>query len=461
MEAPNKISARNAPELFILGLVKRLSHHALWNALALFLPPLAAIVYCLSYLLLNDWISPLVSLVVGLAALGLGALAIIIRYRPKIPSVRAVARLIDDRTGAKDRFLTLATLAATKSNSSMVSRLRAEASGLQSRIAIRHEFPYRINRHVYTSLVVSLAAALLFQLLLPLAHSKLRFHPDHERLSELAQRMAMRPGLEELARSLEKLAGEFKDPKLLPEEKQRLVKEEHKKIMEQLKKTNQQQDRDLLSQAAGTLEGLEQQSGDGERKKDQKSGGGIQSNLPQKGKPQGNDGGGSGANKGDPSAELSNELDQGKLAHGDTKGQGDANNTGGDKNGADGNQRDPNRPGKDPSQERPGKLEGGKDEGLARSKVSEEIPQGGPPAERFCKPGEGECQGLKGAGYVTVQLPEALAAEGKSGGDKRDSNGKRAPRSQISVSNVPLPKHSPDAPTEKQQMPLEYRGIIR
>jgi hypothetical protein len=29
------------------------------------------------------------------------------------------------------------------------------------------------------------------------------------------------------------------------------------------------------------------------------------------------------------------------------------------------------------------------------------------------------------------------------------------------VSNVPLPPHVPDAPAEKQQLPLEYRGIIR
>ena len=31
----------------------------------------------------------------------------------------------------------------------------------------------------------------------------------------------------------------------------------------------------------------------------------------------------------------------------------------------------------------------------------------------------------------------------------------------VPVSNVPLPAHVPDAPTEKQQLPLEYRGIIR
>ena len=147
------------------------------------------------------------------------------------------------------------------------------------------------------------------------------------------------------------------------------------------------------------------------------------------------------------------------MAQGNPKDPGAAKNPG-DHSGGVGNQPDPNKAGKDQSKERPGKTEGGRDEGTGRGKVSEEIPQGTPPAERFYKPGEGESQGIKGAGYVTVQLPEELAAEGKGGGQKRDSKGGKA-SSQVPVSNVPLPKHVPDAPAEKQQMPLEYRGIIR
>jgi hypothetical protein len=57
-------------------------------------------------------------------------------------------------------------------------------------------------------------------------------------------------------------------------------------------------------------------------------------------------------------------------------------------------------------------------------------------------------------------LPEELATEGK-GGQKKDSKSGKTATSQVPVSNVPLPKHVPDAPSEKQQMPLEYRGIIR
>jgi hypothetical protein len=41
-----------------------------------------------------------------------------------------------------------------------------------------------------------------------------------------------------------------------------------------------------------------------------------------------------------------------------------------------------------------------------------------------------------------------------------DAKGNRV-GTKVPVSNVPLPAHVPDAPTEKQHMPLEYRGMIR
>jgi hypothetical protein len=288
--------------------------------------------------------------------------------------------------------------------------------------------------------------------------------PAHERLRELAQRIAERPRLQQTARSLHNLADKLMDPKVPPQEKQSLVQEQRKKVEEQEKKETQKQDRDLLSQAAGTLKGLEQQSGSGsERKKDQDGGGGgIQSNLPQEGRGEGKQSEGNGGNgsKGEINAQLNNEMQQGKTTQGNTKEQGNEKNAG-SKSGGTGNQPDPNQPGKDQSKERVGKSEGGKDERMGRSKTSEEIPQGAPPAERYYKPGEGEHQGMKGAGYVTVQLPEELAADGKGGGRNKQSKGGKTPSSQVPVSNVPLPKHMPDAPAEKQQMPLEYRGIIR
>jgi hypothetical protein len=60
-----------------------------------------------------------------------------------------------------------------------------------------------------------------------------------------------------------------------------------------------------------------------------------------------------------------------------------------------------------------------------------------------------------------VQLPEELAADSK--GETTTTKQAKEPRAYPTppVSNVPLPAHVPDAPTEKQQLPLEYRGIIR
>jgi hypothetical protein len=461
MEAVKETSQRHRPEQLIHGVVRKLTQHALLDALLVFVPPLAAVLYCLFYLYSNLWISPVVTVVLGVAALAADAVAITIRYRPKIPSAPIAARLIDDRAGAEDRFLTLATLPPSPAAASLMSRLRAEAAGLQARVAIRHEFPYRIKRHIYASWLISLAAALLFQLLLPLAHSTLYPQPAHERLRDLAQRMTQRPNLRETALSLHNLAAKLEDPKLPSDEKQRMVEEERKNIGEQQKKQTQEQDRDLLNQAAGTLEGIEQQSGGAQRKKDQAGGaGGIQSNLPQQGQGEGKQSDGSGGdNKGALNAQLNNEMQQGKMTRGNPNEQGKEKNPG-EKNSAVGNQLNPNNAGKDESKERSDKTEGGKDERTGRSKASEEVPHGAPPAERFHKPGEGD-QGIKGMGYVTVQLPEELAAEGKGGGQKKLSKGGKSASSQVPVSNVPLPRHMPDAPAERQQMPLEYRGIIR
>jgi hypothetical protein len=75
--------------------------------------------------------------------------------------------------------------------------------------------------------------------------------------------------------------------------------------------------------------------------------------------------------------------------------------------------------------------------------------------------GEEGKEEIKDARYVTVQLPEEIAADsrGTTGGTSGEQQTRT--RSKVPVSNVPLPAHIPDTPTEKQQIPLEYRGIIR
>jgi hypothetical protein len=125
------------------------------------------------------------------------------------------------------------------------------------------------------------------------------------------------------------------------------------------------------------------------------------------------------------------------------------------------NQPDPSsKSDKDTGKELTGKTQGGAQEKLGRSR-SEEIPQSAPPAERFYKPGEEGKEGVKGARYVTVQLPEELAADAKGEGSISKPSKETRAFPKTPVSNTPLPAHVPEAAMEKQQLPLEYRGIIR
>ena len=68
---------------------------------------------------------------------------------------------------------------------------------------------------------------------------------------------------------------------------------------------------------------------------------------------------------------------------------------------------------------------------------------------------------MKGARYVTVQLPEELAADAKGEGSISKPAKETRALPKPPVSNAPLPAHVPEASMEKQQLPLEYRGIIR
>jgi hypothetical protein len=236
-----------------------------------------------------------------------------------------------------------------------------------------------------------------------------------------------------------------------------------KKIEEQQKKEEQKENRDLLSQAANSLEGaekLQSASGKDQQMDQQQGAGGIQSNLPQDGEGESKQSqGGSGDSKQERNTQLSQDMQQGKSSQGNPKEPGQEKNP---QNHGDGksNQPDPSQPGKEQNKEKTDKNQGGSKEGAGRNQASEEPPQGAPPADRFYKAGEGK-DGIKGARYVTVQLPEEVAADSK--GETmatKESKGNRV-GAKVPVSNVPLPAHVPNAPSEKQQLPIEYRGIIR
>ena len=183
--------------------------------------------------------------------------------------------------------------------------------------------------------------------------------------------------------------------------------------------------------------------------------------LPQEGKGEGKQGQGSGSDsKGELNAQLTKEMQQGKSAGGDAK---DQSNEAPQQNKGDGKgkQTDPTKSDGEKSREIAGKTEVKSGEAGGKDKASEEGPKGPAPAERFYQPGEQGKEGMRGERYVTVQLPEEIGSDskGKLTSVKEAKTSKTPPKA--SVSNVPLPAHLPDAPSETQQMPLEYRGMIR
>src|SRR3989304_9401733 len=304
-------NSRENPERLVSRLVAQLSHQVLWDSLLCFSPPLLVFIYMAGYLYHGAWVGPLAALLVTLVSIGIGILVVTLRYRPLVPSVAKASRLVDEHAGAKDRFLTPATIDPSRWPAGLVARLRVETAGFLDRIELQRDFPYKVKKSFYASLIGSVLAALLFHLLLPVAHSTLTSPPAPRRLRQLAEKMAERPRLIEIARSLQSLAAKLEDPKVAREEKQALIEETQKKVEERQKKEEQKDDRDLLGQAASALKNLQQQSGAGQdqQKNQEKGGGGIQSNLPQEdqgeGKPRP---GGGGEQKGEMRGQLRRDM---------------------------------------------------------------------------------------------------------------------------------------------------------
>jgi hypothetical protein len=449
---------RAAPEERVGSLVARLRNHALWDSLLIFSPPLVVAVYLAFYLYHSAWITPLTLFAFSAAVIGVGVVAVVMRTRPLIPSVDSAARLVDEKADAKDRFLTLATIDVALWPAALVGRLRSEAAVFLERIDFRREFPYRMKRSFYWSFLVSLVAAVLFHLSMPLLGSTRRQVSAYERINELAEKMAQRPHLAALAHDLQTLAAKLQQPSASEQEKETLIHKNLEEVERQQKQEKEKDSRTLLGEASSTLKGLEQQSARSQQKDSEKSGGGARGDLSQEGEGQGRQSQGDGDSKGDRNAEVSNEMQRGQNARGSSKEQGKEKIQQSQGDGKNQQSDSSRQSDKNAAQDLTGKSSGDTQQ-LGRSR-SEKIPDGAPPAERFYKPGEGK-EGVKGAGYVTVQLPEELAADSK--GETTTTKQAKEPRAYPTppVSNVPLPAHVPDAPTEKQQLPLEYRGIIR
>ena len=114
---------RVPPESLIKQVTAVLRHHALWDSLLIIVPPVLALIYGLVFLRRTAWIGDLTFVLTVSSITGLGLLAVFLRVRPRIPSAATAARLADEKSGAKDHFLTLSTIDPVTCQQSFLERL--------------------------------------------------------------------------------------------------------------------------------------------------------------------------------------------------------------------------------------------------------------------------------------------------------------------------------------------------
>lgn len=152
-----------SPERTVRRLRRRLRRHRVWDRLLAVLPPVGVVAYACAALFARDLAGP-ASVVFVLAAAGGAALAALSRPGLGRPSSHEVARLLDERTGADERFLTWMTLDRARSNPAFVARLGEQVSALSDGLDLGRDFPYRAGRGVLGSLLTCGALAVLVHL---------------------------------------------------------------------------------------------------------------------------------------------------------------------------------------------------------------------------------------------------------------------------------------------------------
>ncbi|MFQ5682788.1 MAG: hypothetical protein ACE5HC_05880 [Candidatus Binatia bacterium] len=438
----------HVPEKLVDYLLSRLKRHILWDFLLFFSPPFFAVAYLA--VMYDPFVSMIQEILIfaGIAILGVALLGLILRHRLTRTSTAAAARLIDKRVEGKDRFITLSTIEPSMHPPLFITRLRYEAAGLLHRMDLQKDFPYRVKRSFFVSLIGSLVVILLFYVVSPLSFL---LTPRGQVVTEIVHRLARIPSITKLARNLEVLTGQIKKDIVSSLEKNPTVQ----KLMERLES---QTAGDRRQEGAGnnnrdqTVK-TRQGSKPGQEEGQERGSGGLKTNLPDerqgKGKSSGKGDGEKG--KGELSALESKAVQGGDSARGEKQKKDRAG--GGKAEGAG----DRLKGGRKRQREQEG-LAKGETAGKRGRPKGEQIPRGAVP-DRFRQPGENGKKGIKGARFVTVQLPEEQT-EG-SGGKEGSGRGERL-QPKIPVSNVPLRRPgSPGASPEKQPLPLEYRGLIR
>lgn len=461
-----------AAEEFIDSLRRRLAAQTLWRSALFFIPPLLAAWYIVFFLYRFAWLGPGAVMITGAAMLIAAAALTAARFRGREPSRLAAARLADEKSRGDERFVTLATI-GDAGPAEFIARLRTEAAALARRVDFRRDFPFRVERGLLNSLMAALAAVIVFQLAfewLPVF-----FPAPGDRLAAAAKKLAQEPRFTELAAELSSAAQEIRKPSLSVEEKQTIVDEALNKLENRIAtEQNQGADTAALQDAAdaikkvlqtrsewslpwftqgdgagggkgsgqgdgsGAGQKLDNRGGDGrgELKAEKSAGTALDRSRPQKGEPQF-------AVQGEKSSERPDYLikDGPKVKSGGTN----EGNKAAEEKKRDGEGRER----KDPTGAQNQREDSAKQSGV-----------GDKPSPRVAAPGEklsGELK-EKDLRYVIVQLPDE--AGGAAGGSREAARGK-SPQA-VPSANVPLARpDDPQAASEKQMLPLEYRGLIR
>ena len=396
-----------SPERTVRRLRWRLRRHRVWDRLLAVLPPVGVVAYVCAVLVDRELAGP-APVVFVLAGAGAAALAALLHPGLARPSSHEAARLLDERTGAEDRFLTWTTLDRARAHPAFVSRLREQVSALSRGVKPGRDFPYRAGRGVMGSLLTCGVLAVLVHLSMG---GPVRSTPDS---TVAAEGGSAQFRLQGLARSVK--AGVLS--------LWRRVEGGFAAV------TVDGQASGPASGGGGEGQGVQGQAPAGVRNAaavapGQAGGPGGAAHTPGKG---GQRGHGVGSEEGSPDPRVSGVRDPGRGA------------------GAE----PPSR-----AQEPTAKGAGGRRASVGSVSADRGGAEGKQP-DRFHPPGKSGEAGPEGARFVTVMLPRAPAVGAPRGVAPGSGGDAAAP-----FANAPLPpRRPPELAAERQRLPLEYRDLI-
>ncbi len=457
------------PGTLLNRLAARIRRQAAGDLCLEWLPPLLVSFDLAAFLYRNNLVATQMLILAGGVLLGVPLAVGVLRYRSSAPAGDYTARLIDSKAGGQDRCLTLATLDPLNVPSFLLDRLRRETAAVLDKVDLKRDFPYRIKRSFFASLFVSFVLIVLIQFFLPAIVSLTTAKPSIRQLESLIQKMSQRERFLNMARALQTMTAQLKEPDLSPAKKRALIQQARKQVEKERAAAGPQQgedDQKLLGETAKALRGAEQELDNGQEQKGEDR---TKANSPGGGAESGQSAGAGTKAKeergnsptGNQGTDTSNQgMNQTQDATSD-KSRGKENKTEPGKDQQQGSQPRRDEPGQETG--KAGNNMGAAKEareGKGTANPGEEIPKEAPP-DRFLRPGEEGQTGVKNGRFVAVRLPEedreignmnAQTGSGKSGKS----------HSEIPISNAPLrPPDTPDAAGEKQYLPLEYRALIR